>query len=93
MRFTENFALRTTAWLRRGSGETQRIKPRTTFNEWNRGDIVEVFSAWRSKDIELFVSEGVVQVLDKDMNPSTWDEIQKQFEPIQIPVQKRKVKQ
>ena len=95
LRFKEGFGLRRP--VRIGTGPTARIRNR--YEEYNKGQLIPLYAnpvADYQGVYSLFISEGVVELLDANMKPITWDKInklcKKKDEPAQRPVTVQKVK-
>ncbi|HEC42840.1 MAG TPA: hypothetical protein ENI20_08450 [Bacteroides sp.] len=83
---------------RAGTGEKMRIV--TKFDEWQRGETINILDNGKCSTsppipIDFFETEGSCEILDKNMEPSTWSAIKKLIviePPIQRQVQTRPVK-
>ncbi|MCK4824125.1 hypothetical protein KA005_50700 [bacterium] len=70
LQFIEGFGLRRPGRVRVGL----KARFRHYYEEYNIGQVIPVYST-DDIDMQLFVSEGVVNVLDKDKNPTTWQKL------------------
>ncbi len=96
IKFTDPFALRGIG--KTGSGIKAKIV--TKFSEYERGETIEVYSDGRCYTnpplpLDFFKSEGGCEILNKNMELSTWEKIKKLIKvepPMQRPVKTQDLK-